>query len=113
MASASWARSAFGPEQLEIELDWIDENCDGKPYGVDLVIPAKFVASGEEDRDLGIKKIEEMVPDGHWAFVEQVLAEARRGPLPPDMDSTPIAAGPRSGGALPEAGRGRHAAPRT
>src|SRR5260221_7037323 len=80
---------AFGPEQLEIELDWIDEHVDGKPYGVDLVIPAKFVSSGEEDRDLGIKKVMEMVPEGHWEFVEQLLADHDVPPLPPDADDTP------------------------
>ena len=30
---------AFSPEQLEIELNWIDEHVDGKPYGVDHVRP--------------------------------------------------------------------------
>ena len=33
----------FSPEQLEIELDWIDEHVDGKPYGVDTVMPQKSV----------------------------------------------------------------------
>ena len=33
----------FSPEQLEIELDWIDEHVDGKPYGVDTVMPQKAV----------------------------------------------------------------------
>ena len=27
------------PKQLEIELAWIDEHIDGKPYGVDLIVP--------------------------------------------------------------------------
>ncbi len=31
---------AFSTEQLEIELNWIDEHVDGKPYGVDIVMPA-------------------------------------------------------------------------
>ena len=26
---------AYSPEQLELELKWIDEHVDGKPYGVD------------------------------------------------------------------------------
>jgi NAD(P)H-dependent flavin oxidoreductase YrpB (nitropropane dioxygenase family) len=30
----------FTPEELETELTWLDENCDGKPYGVDVVMPA-------------------------------------------------------------------------
>src|ERR1700758_1340825 len=31
----------FTPEQLEIELKWIDENIGDHPYGVDIVIPNK------------------------------------------------------------------------
>jgi NAD(P)H-dependent flavin oxidoreductase YrpB (nitropropane dioxygenase family) len=32
----------FTPEQLEIELNWIDENIGDRPYGVDIVIPNKY-----------------------------------------------------------------------
>jgi NAD(P)H-dependent flavin oxidoreductase YrpB (nitropropane dioxygenase family) len=31
--------SSFTPEQLEVELSWIDEHIDGKPYGVDILVP--------------------------------------------------------------------------
>jgi NAD(P)H-dependent flavin oxidoreductase YrpB (nitropropane dioxygenase family) len=31
--------SGFTPEQLEIELAWIDAHVDGKPYGVDILVP--------------------------------------------------------------------------
>jgi hypothetical protein len=27
------------PEQLEVELAWIDGQVDGRPYGVDLLVP--------------------------------------------------------------------------
>ena len=27
------------PESLEVELSWIDEHVDGKPYGVDILEP--------------------------------------------------------------------------
>src|SRR6202021_4243100 len=30
------------PEQLEVELRWIDQHIGGKPYGVDFIVPAKF-----------------------------------------------------------------------
>jgi NAD(P)H-dependent flavin oxidoreductase YrpB (nitropropane dioxygenase family) len=30
------------PEQLEVELKWIDEHIGGKPYGVDFIVPSKF-----------------------------------------------------------------------
>ena len=36
---------AYSPEQLELELKWIDEHVDGKPYGVDTVIPAKYIGT--------------------------------------------------------------------
>ena len=43
----------FSPEQLEIELNWIDEHIGDHPYGVDIVIPNKYEGmdsnmSGEE-----------------------------------------------------------------
>ena len=31
------------PEILEQELNWIDQHVDGKPYGLDLLVPNKFV----------------------------------------------------------------------
>jgi len=31
----------FPPHQLEIELKWIEEQIDDKPYGVDIVNPGK------------------------------------------------------------------------
>ena len=35
----------MSPEQLEKELKWIDEHIDGKPYGVDVLIPNKMVSA--------------------------------------------------------------------
>src|SRR5207245_9819237 len=35
---------AFSPEQLEQELGWIDQHVGGKPYGVDVVMPASSAA---------------------------------------------------------------------
>lgn len=34
------------PEQLEIELRWIDEQVGGRPYGVNLMLPKKFESLG-------------------------------------------------------------------
>ena len=31
---------AFSNEELEVELRWLDEHVGGKPYGVDVVMPA-------------------------------------------------------------------------
>ena len=34
-------------EAFETELKWIDDHVDGKPYGVDFIVPAKFEGKGE------------------------------------------------------------------
>ncbi len=65
----------FPPQQLEIELAWIDEHIGNKPYGVDIVIPGKYEGMGEIDP----KKLEEQllaaVPPQHRAFADRVLAD--------------------------------------
>lgn len=33
----------YTPEQLREELRWIEAHVDGHPYGIDLVMPEKFV----------------------------------------------------------------------
>jgi NAD(P)H-dependent flavin oxidoreductase YrpB (nitropropane dioxygenase family) len=38
---------SFSPEQLERELKWIDEHVDGKPYGVDVLIPSNYDKAAE------------------------------------------------------------------
>ena len=65
----------FPPDQLEVELQWIDEHIGDKPYGVDIVIPGKYEGMGEIDP----KKLEEqllaMVPKGHREFADKILTE--------------------------------------
>jgi NAD(P)H-dependent flavin oxidoreductase YrpB (nitropropane dioxygenase family) len=40
---------AHSPAGLETDLTWIDEQTGGKPYGVDLLLPAKFADVGPVD----------------------------------------------------------------
>jgi len=65
----------FPPDQLEIELKWIDEHIGDKPYGVDIVIPGKYEGMGEIDP----KKLEEQllasVPEQHRQFADKILAD--------------------------------------
>ena len=65
----------FSPEQLEIELKWIDEHIGDRPYGVDIVIPGKYEGMGEVDP----KKLEEMlaamIPQEHRRYVQDILEE--------------------------------------
>lgn len=73
---------AFSPQQLEIELDWIDEHVGGKPYGVDLLVPAKYI--GVEEGGFDSSKLGEMIPAEHKAFVDGILAKYGVPPIPDD-----------------------------
>src|SRR5690242_3111148 len=65
----------FTPEQLEIELAWIDEHIGDKPYGVDIVIPGKYEGMGEVDPAKLEEMLRAMVPDEHRRFADRILAE--------------------------------------
>ena len=65
----------FTPEQLEIELNWIDEHVGDHPYGVDVVIPGKYEGMGELDADKLAGQLREMVPQGHLDFAAKLLAD--------------------------------------
>jgi NAD(P)H-dependent flavin oxidoreductase YrpB (nitropropane dioxygenase family) len=58
------------PESLEIEMNWIDERVQGKPYGIDLLIPNEM-----EDKSgaLTDDQLRERIPTGHRKFVENLL----------------------------------------
>ncbi|WP_409236469.1 nitronate monooxygenase [Streptomyces sp. PA5.6] len=57
------------PDELARDLDWIEEHVDGKPYGLDVVMPAKKV-EGVTEAD-----VEAMIPEGHRQFVRDTLAK--------------------------------------
>ena len=63
-------------EELEQTLTWLDDNTDGKPYGVDVVMPMKIPTEGTSV-DLGA-----MIPDQHKAFVDDTLRKLGVPPLP-------------------------------
>ena len=77
---------AYSPEELELELRWIDEHVGGKPYGVDTVIPAAYV--GKQQGDFGKATLEEMVPERHRRFIEELLERHGVPGLPEGVDST-------------------------
>ena len=62
---------AFRPDQLEKELCWIDDHVNGKPYGVDIIVPAKYEGKGE---NLTRDQLAQRIPDEHRAFINELLA---------------------------------------
>ncbi|RZO18133.1 MAG: nitronate monooxygenase [SAR86 cluster bacterium] len=60
------------PEMLEQDLKWIDEHIDGKPYGVDLLVPNKFEGKGS---NITSEDLINMIPQKHRDFRADVLKE--------------------------------------
>jgi NAD(P)H-dependent flavin oxidoreductase YrpB (nitropropane dioxygenase family) len=56
------------PDDLKRDLDWIEAHTDGRPYGLDVVMPAKKV-EGVTEAD-----VEAMIPEEHRRYVADTLA---------------------------------------
>jgi NAD(P)H-dependent flavin oxidoreductase YrpB (nitropropane dioxygenase family) len=66
----------FSPEELEVELTWIDDHVGNRPYGVDIVIPGKYEGMGELDPEKLEAQLRTMIPDNHRRFARRLLDEA-------------------------------------
>ena len=62
--------SHFTADQLELELNWLDEHAEGKPYGVDVLFPA---SARKEYENLKPADLERILPREHREFVDQLL----------------------------------------
>ena len=60
----------MSPEQLEKELKWIDDHIDGKPYGVDVLIPNKMVDQSEK---FDAEKLKNMIPQEYADYRADIL----------------------------------------
>lgn len=64
--------TAYTPEQLDQELSWIDDHVGGRPYGADIIVPAKFEGKGE---NLSTGQLADRIPAETKDFVAKLLAE--------------------------------------
>lgn len=64
---------AHPPDRLEEELRWIDARIEGKPYGIDLIVPNKMaeVSAGGLNRN----KVEAAIPQEYFQFAAGILAQ--------------------------------------
>jgi NAD(P)H-dependent flavin oxidoreductase YrpB (nitropropane dioxygenase family) len=60
------------PEMLEQDLKWIDENIDGKPYGVDVLVPNNFEGKGSS---MTSEDLRNMIPQEYRDFRADVLKQ--------------------------------------
>lgn len=74
----------FSPEQLEVELDWIDEHVDGKPYGVDTVMPQKKVDLEGQSGEAMLAEIRSLIDANHWRYVDELMERFELPALPED-----------------------------
>ncbi|MGE0097998.1 MAG: nitronate monooxygenase [Hydrogenophaga sp.] len=70
----------FSPEQLERELKWIDDHVDGRPYGVDVLIPSNY----DKDAEASEQPVQDMLPAEQRQFMEDLLAREGVPELGPD-----------------------------
>jgi NAD(P)H-dependent flavin oxidoreductase YrpB (nitropropane dioxygenase family) len=71
-------------DELDSVLSWMDENTGGKPYGVDIVMPAKVPTEGTST------DLDRLIPAAHKEFVEQTLVSLG---VPPLSDGEQTSAG--------------------
>ena len=89
---------AHTPDALDVDLRWIEDEIGEKPYGVDLIIPAKY--AGDEDGGYTTDDLVKLIPAEHRAFVDDILARYDVPPLPDDGDGS-RGRGLARGGAAP------------
>ena len=77
--------TVHSPETLEQELKWIDAHVDGKPYGLDVLIPENISTAGE--RDVTWQSLERRIPSEHRAFTRDLLKKHGI-----ELTSTPVPA---------------------
>lgn len=89
--------ATFTPEMLEEELKWIDEHVDGKPYGVDILIPEHQAVSADAD----VASLRAQIPQKHIDFTVDLLRKHGIQAEPDDVvDRLPPPTMPEVGEAL-------------
>jgi NAD(P)H-dependent flavin oxidoreductase YrpB (nitropropane dioxygenase family) len=62
------------PEQLDMELRWIDDEVGGKPYGVDVLVPERL-AGMERGSAFNSAVLADLIPEEHRRFLDGLLQE--------------------------------------
>ncbi len=59
----------YSPEELAVELEWIEKHIEGKPYGIDVLFPSKYLDVSQQKGAAA----ESVIPPGHQKFVDDLL----------------------------------------
>jgi NAD(P)H-dependent flavin oxidoreductase YrpB (nitropropane dioxygenase family) len=77
----------FTPSELREAIEYIEANIGGRPYGVDVVMPAKTEAIAGMAVDEMNDMLHKMIPQEHKDFVERVLDQYGVPKLPADAET--------------------------
>ncbi|TWG98547.1 NAD(P)H-dependent flavin oxidoreductase YrpB (nitropropane dioxygenase family) [Nocardioides sp. J9] len=64
------AATQFTPDQLDEQLSWIANNTDGRPFGIDLLVPYRQIKVDDHDRSAALRS---QIPTEHAEFVDGML----------------------------------------
>ena len=73
---------AHTPEQLEIDLAWIEAEVGDRPFGVDLIVPARY--AGDEGGGYSMDDVRRLIPAEAKEFVDDILRRYEVPELPAD-----------------------------
>lgn len=65
-----FAATAYSPNELDAQLEWIDTQLGDVPYGVDLLVPESQVVS---DREQLVASLRAQIPQTHIDFVADLM----------------------------------------
>jgi NAD(P)H-dependent flavin oxidoreductase YrpB (nitropropane dioxygenase family) len=66
--------TGHSPQSIRQELKWIDDHVDGKPYGLDVLIPENMATAGEHN--VTYNSLKTRVSDRHREFARELLGKA-------------------------------------
>lgn len=61
------------PAQLDQALQVLTRECAGKSFGIDLIIPERYV--GREEGGLSLEELQSRIPQGHRDFLDKLLED--------------------------------------
>jgi NAD(P)H-dependent flavin oxidoreductase YrpB (nitropropane dioxygenase family) len=74
--------SGHTPEELDIDLRWIAEQVGDRPFGVDIIVPAKYV--GKDEGGVPRSELKARIPQAHKDFLADMLERYDVPELPAD-----------------------------
>ena len=60
-----------GDAALDTDLAWIEDEIGDRPYGVDLIVPARY--AGSEEGGLQVADLLATIPGAHREFLDELL----------------------------------------